>query len=890
MIADEYKYGLTDAQVQESRRLHGENVLTPPKRKSVLSLLLEKFNDPLIRILLVALALSVGISCYEIFALGSGISVLLEPTGIFMAIMLATIVGFIVELNANKKFNLLNQVSDDVAVNVIREGKITQVMRREIVVGDVVILDTGEEIPADGVLIDSLQLSVNESSLTGEPIAHKTHKPIEAKEETTYAANAVLRGTMVVEGRGVMLVERVGDETEHGKVFTESQMINEVETPLMRQLKKLGNTIAYFSYVVAALIIVGRTVTFFITNHFVISDPGFLLLPFVEYTITTVMLAVTLIVVSVPEGLPMSVTLSLALSMRRMLISNNLVRKMHACETMGAVTVICTDKTGTLTKNQMQVASAEFFALDKESKLLDTEKGRVVAEALACNSTAHIDFGRTDKLCALGNPTDGALILWLQTNGCNYLDVRNSNLIETQLPFSTERKYMATVVMSTTLGKRVLYVKGASEILFNYCSAVEAEIEQTDVMKRLASYQSKAMRTLGFAYKVLNDDEVPIVDGKLNVSGLTFMGIVAISDPVREDVPQAIKECLNAGIEVKIVTGDTPGTAREIGRQVGIWNDSCGEEALISGPEFAALSDDEASERAKQIKIMSRARPGDKARLVRLLQNKGEVVAVTGDGTNDAPALNAAQVGLSMGDGTAVAKEASDITIIDNSFSSINKAVLWGRSLYLNIQRFIVFQLSINVAACLIVGVGSFVSTEPWLTVTQMLWINLIMDTLAALALASLPVSKSVMKKKPRNQNASIITPKMWTYISLVGGIVIGCFMVILYLYFHDKALTELFAMLIVFQIWNMLNVKTLGSNSSVLHKLGDNKVFFIVVAIIILGQVLIINYGGEMFNITPNSFENFDALSWVVFFGFPALILVVGELYRGLVRLRKNV
>ena len=890
------KKGLTSQQVEMSRERYGANVLTPPAKESMWKLLIEKFNDPLIKVLLVALALSFGVAIYEI-NIGAGFKTLLEPIGILVAVLLATVVGFLVELNANKKFELLNKVNDEVAVKVIRGGKVRKISRQLLVKGDIVMLETGEEVPADGLLLRSTTLSINESTLTGEPMVRKSHRPEDMDAEATYPTNEVYRGTTVIEGNCVMRVMRVGDHTEYGKVYCESQIDNGVKTPLMIQLEKLGKTISWLGYSAAALLFVGRLFSYFVV------DDTWNMLEFVEYFLTSVMLAVTLIVVSVPEGLPMSVTLSLALSMRRMLMNNNLVRKMHACETMGAATVICTDKTGTLTQNQMQVYAAEFFGLKDGNVLGDDEASTLVKEGIAANTTAFLEDDG-NRLTALGNPTEGALLLWINAQGADYMQLRDGAEVETQLPFSTERKYMATVVRSSALRRRVLYVKGASEIIYNYCSGAVGGVERADVAARLLGYQQKAMRTLGFAYKILADDENPIAKGALNVQGMTFMGIVAISDPVRSDVPAAISECMDAGIKVKIVTGDTPGTAREIGRQVGIVTDADDASVMISGPEFAALSDEDAAKVSARLKVMSRARPQDKSRLVSLLQGNGEVVAVTGDGTNDAPALNAAQVGLSMGDGTSVAKEASDITIIDNSFASIAKAVLWGRSLYLNIQRFIVFQLTVNVIACCVVTLGSFLGKQAPLSVTQMLWVNLIMDTFAALAMASLPATQRVMKARPRRKGEPIITRNMWYHIAETGvtlAVLLCGYLLYLkgtkpdghfdFRYIFDfghaidgKELTMFFTAFVFVQFWNMLNVKSFMSGHLALHKLRECAVFFVMWGLIFVGQVLISMYGGEFFKLVDINLTEVLAIA-----GITSIVAVLGQARYALALRRKK-
>ena len=877
--------GLTAEQVIASRQEHGSNVLTPPARESLWKQFLKKFDDPLIKILLVALGLSVGLSIYEFFWLKMGVSILFEPLGIFIAIVLATLVGFLVEVNANKKFRLLNQSDDHVKVKVVRGGHITQVPRCDIVVGDIVILETGEKVPADGTLTDSFNLTVDESSFTGEPSAWKTHDRAVAATatEATYPANVLLRASTVIEGNATMRVDKVGDLTEYGKIYRDAQIDNNIKTPLTQQLDRLGRIISHGSYIMAALLVIGRIVEYFLVgSEGVVADA--------QYFIETVMLAVTLIVVSVPEGLPMSVTLSLALSMRKMLKHNNLVRRMHACETMGAATVICTDKTGTLTQNKMQIYQAHFYGLPDGDKLADDDFTEIVKESIACNSTAFLDDSDPSNIVALGNPTEGALLLWLQDAGIDYMAIREEVETLAQLPFSTMTKFMATVVDSDT-GKRMLLIKGAPEIVMKMCDTVAGGVTFQQVSDELTYYQTKAMRTLAFACAELGPDVAPdkvikeLRNG--NFSGLSLLGIVAISDPVRPDVPAAIKDCRIAGVKVKIVTGDTGATAREIGRQVGLWTDEDTSDAIITGPDFAALTDDEAAKRATAIKIMARARPDDKARLVRLLQKQGEVVAVTGDGTNDAPALNAAQVGMSMGDGTAVAKEASDITILDNSFASINKAVLWGRSLYSNIQRFILFQLTVNVCACLVVAICSFFSKQPALTVTQMLWVNLIMDTFAALALSSLPPNSVLMRQKPRNSKASIITPVMMRFI-MVCGVLFAVLMIGLYYYFVKDAnggrvfvrginpninpheMGIFFSVFVFLQFWNILNARAFATGKWAFNNMEDSKVFWAVAVVIFVGQIALVQFASPLFNCAPLDLKTW---LWIILGTSPVFI-----------------
>lgn len=887
--------GLTRQEVEESRRLHGENILTPPEKASLWSQFLEKFNDPIIKILLVAWLLSMIIA--GVHAWGpeaKGFTAFLEPIGIFFAILLASCVGFFFEMKANKAFDVLNTVNDDTLVKVIREGTICQVTKKEVVVGDIVVLETGEEIPADGNLLEAISLQVNESTLTGEPIISKTTHEAEFDPDATYPSNRVMRGTTVVDGHGVMEVDLVGDATGYGKVYEGSQIESGVETPLQIQLKGLADVISKGGYTVAGLTFATLLAKLLITSG------DMPVMELIAQTLNIFMVAVTLIVVSVPEGLPMSVTLSLALSMNRMLQTNNLVRKMHACETMGATTVICTDKTGTLTQNQMQVYRTNFYNLNGQQLRDDDALSHLIKEGIAVNSTAHLDCSE-GKVKTLGNPTEAALLLWLNSQGQNYLTLREEAPVLAQLTFSTERKYMATVVQSPLVGKKVLYVKGAPEIVLANSQRVATdgtyktvEACQADIEKQLLDYQNQAMRTLGFAYQLIEDgkEEAYFVNGRLQGTDLTYLGIVAISDPVRADVPAAVQNCLDAGIDVKIVTGDTPGTAREIGRQIGTWKPEDTDRKIITGPAFEALTDEEALDRVLDLKIMCRARPTDKQRLVQLLQQKGAVVAVTGDGTNDAPALKAAQVGLSMGDGTSVAKEASDITIIDNSFGSITRAVMWGRSLYRNIQKFLLFQLTINVAACLIVLLGSLFGTESPLTITQMLWVNLIMDTFAAGALASLPPNERVMKDKPRRSGKEgdfIITRPMAYHIFGVGILFVAILMGVLYHFHAETGLTPhdlswFFSFFVMLQFWNMFNAKAFMEGRSAFANMRESKGFLSVALLIIIGQYLIVTFGGEMFSVVPLSLKD-----WSIIIGSSSLVLWIGEIARGFSRLTRQ-
>ncbi|WP_443933506.1 calcium-translocating P-type ATPase, PMCA-type [Phocaeicola coprocola] len=864
--------GLTDQKVLQNRQKYGMNLLTPPKRPSIWKLYLEKFQDPVIKVLLVAAAFSLLISIIE--------SEYAETIGIFFAIFLATGIGFYFEYDANKKFDLLNAVGEETPVMVIRNGKVHEIPKKDIVVGDVVILNTGDEIPADGVLLEAVSLQVNESSLTGELMVNKTTDEAHFDEEATYPSNSVMRGTTVTDGHGVMCVERVGDATEIGKVARQATEQSQEQTPLNLQLTKLANLIGKVGFTIATLTFVIFTAKDLYAYLSVTAVTDWhQWLEIARIVLKYFMMAVTLIVVAVPEGLPMSVTLSLALNMRRMLKTNNLVRKMHACETMGAITVICTDKTGTLTQNLMQVYDAK----------LDESQKNLIAEGIATNSTAFLEEKEGEgKPSGVGNPTEVALLLWLNEQGMDYISLRNQAKTVNQLTFSTERKYMATLVDSSVLNTRVLYVKGAPEIVMGKCNLEESRVKQYN--EQLLAYQNQAMRTLGVAYKVIPENSSTDCAELVKEGGLTFMGIFAISDPIRPDVPDAVKKCQSAGIRVKIVTGDTPGTATEIARQIGLWTSEDTERNRITGVEFAALSDEEALERVVDLKVMSRARPMDKQRLVQLLQQKGEVVAVTGDGTNDAPALNHAQVGLSMGTGTSVAKEASDITLLDDSFHSIATAVMWGRSLYKNIQRFIVFQLTINVVALLSVLLGAFLGTELPLTVTQMLWVNLIMDTFAAMALASIAPSMDVMNEKPRKRTDFIISPAMRNNIFGVGA---GFLIVLMGLlaFFKNMPggmdvhhLTVFFTIFVMLQFWNLFNASVFGTNHSIFKDAGHAMGMLGVALIILVGQFIIVTFGGKVFRTEP-----LPALEWIYIIAGTSLVLWIGEVVRGIKRMMKK-
>ena len=872
------RFGLTDEQVKQSREQYGRNVLTPPHRTSLWKLYLDKYRDPIIQILLVAAFVSLILAFIE--------HNFMETIGIFVAVFLATTVGFYFERDAAKKFNVLTALSEEQPVKVRRGGKVMQIPRHDIVVGDVVLIEVGDEVPADGELLVSTDLQINESTLTGEPI---TEKNTEGGGDGAYPRNVILRSTMVMNGRGEFVVTAVGDATEIGKVAQKSTEQTSVKTPLYVQLDKLASIISKVGSVVS----VAAFVIFLV--HDILTNPawgGKDYFYMAEIVLDYFMMAVTLIVMAVPEGLPMAITLSLALNMRRMLKSNNLVRKLHACETMGAVTVICTDKTGTLTQNQMQVD--ELLPKDDNQHLLDV--------AIAINSTAELD---EDK--AIGNPTESALLLWLKSQDKDYRELRHQAKVLKQQPFSTEKKYMATI--AEVDGEKYLLVKGAPEIVLDLCEMEERYRNQA--LRELDEWQHKAMRTLAFAYRRIDRGEaaseksVPTIGQLLSAKDFTLQALVAITDPIRKDVPAAVKECRHAGIEVKVVTGDTAATAMEIGKQIGVFEDEAEnigadgdmtslDQQMITGEQWEALSDEEAYKRAKDIRVMSRARPTDKQRLVAMLQKHGEVVAVTGDGTNDAPALHYAHVGLSLGSGTSVAKEASDMTLLNDSFKSIANAVMWGRSLYRNLQRFLFFQLVVNVAALLLVLGGSIIGTEMPLTVTQILWVNLIMDTFAALALASLPPSHEVMNDKPRKATDFIINKGMAFGILFCGiAFFIVMFAMLIYCERRGKGgvdvheLTVFFTTFVMIQFWNLFNAKSLGSNRTAFRHFLKDKGMILVLALVLVGQWLIVTFGGEMFRTVPLSLTE-----WLVIIGATSIILWVGEIWRAFKRLlakRKN-
>lgn len=867
------RIGLTDEQVKQSREQHGKNVLTPPQRTSLWKLYLDKYRDPIIQILLVAAFVSLILAFIE--------KNFMETIGIFVAVFLATTVGFYFERDAAKKFNLLTALSEEQPVKVRRNGKVMEIPRHDVVVGDVVLVEVGDEVPADGELIVCNDLQMNESTLTGEPV---TEKSLEGGGDGAYPRNVILRSTMVMNGRGEFVVTAVGDATEIGKVAKKSTEQTSVETPLHMQLDKLAKMISKVGSVVSV------AAFFIFLIHDILTNPawgGKDYFYMAEIVLNYFMMAVTLIVMAVPEGLPMAITLSLALNMRRMLKSNNLVRKLHACETMGAVTVICTDKTGTLTQNKMQVSALELKQGDEA--LLDT--------AIALNSTAELNDGKS-----IGNPTESALLLWLDAQGKDYEELRKQVNVLKQLPFSTERKMMAT--LAEVDGKTYLFVKGAPEIVMKKCIIEDRMLKQT--AEELDEWQHKAMRTLAFAYRKVETSimrtsrtSTAEVVALLDANDLQLQAIAAIADPIRPDVPAAVQECRHAGIEVKVVTGDTAATAMEIGKQIGVFEDepenigadgslTSLDQQMITGEQWETLSDEEAYERAKDIRVMSRARPTDKQRLVAMLQKRGEVVAVTGDGTNDAPALHYAHVGLSLGSGTSVAKEASDMTLLDDSFKSIANAVMWGRSLYRNLQRFLFFQLVVNVAALLLVLGGSVIGTEMPLTVTQILWVNLIMDTFAALALASLPPSHEVMKEKPRKASDFIINKSIGFGI-LFCGIVFFLVMFALLVYCERRGkggvdvheLTMFFTTFVMIQFWNLFNAKALMSHHTAFRHFLKDKGMILVLVLVLVGQWIIVTFGGEMFRTTPLSLHE-----WLLIIGSTSVVLWVGELWRAFKRM----
>jgi len=943
--------GLTDAEVLESREKHGINVLTPPEKETFWDKVKECFKNPLIivllsvlvlsaigfsvwgnalpagiwvgtavigallafglvvaffggledeliTILMYALILSGGIAFYQgVWGGETGWGPYLEPIGIAVAVLLATGVGYFLERSNEKTFQSLNEVNDDTLVKVIRNNNVCQVPRRDVVVGDIVLLETGEEVPADCDLLESYNLLVDESSLTGEPPCEKTANREKISKDATYPMYRILKGCLIIEGSCVARVIKVGDATECGKVFEAAQVEEGDPTPLSEKLDGLADLITKASYIIAGLIIVGRLAVYFIKGYGDFSDTEHWV-SFVKYVLDTIMIAVTIIVVAVPEGLPMAVTLSLAFSMKRLMKQNTLPRTMHACETMGATSVICTDKTGTLTQNQMNVSETDFPNLT-DGRLSDDKNSKLLIECMAADTTANLDFADPQNVKSIGSPTEGAVLLWLHRQGINYLPVRERFQIIDRIPFNTELKYMATVVKSEVLGQNVLYVVGAPEILLSLTDANGEERSAYEA--KLQSYQDKAMRTLGFAYLPLSEGQNVVCEGRLDVLGMKMLGVVGIADPIRPDVPKAIKECTDAGIQVKIITGDALGTAKEIGRQLGLWKENDTADNIMVGKEAAKMSDEDLKQRLPDVKIIARARPNDKERVVRLLKDLDMVVAVTGDGTNDAPALNAADVGLSMGSGTAVAKESSDMTILDNSFSTIANAVMWGRSLYKNIKRFILFQMTVNVAACLIVLIGAFIGTDTPLTVTQMLWVNLIMDTFAAIALASLPPTHKVMKEKPRSVNDHILKGMGKDILGVGFGF--AAVLLAILLFFQHADVTSLthvdftwgdynglspyelglfFTIFVMLHFWYMFNAKVFMTNDSAFKVISwkETRGFLAIALVVFFGQVAIIEMPGlqEMFNVAEGGLKFSD---WIIIIASTSLVMWIGEIGR---------
>lgn len=874
-------HGLTQAEVAENRRKYGENQLTPPAKISMWKLYLEKFEDPIIRILLVATCISLVLAIVE--------NNFIETIGIFLAIFLSTAIGFYFERDATKKFEILNTLEEEQPVKVRRNGEVQEVMRKDLVVGDVILIETGDEIPADARLVETVDLQVNESALTGELITTKTAHCTQETTNEAYPANVILRSSMVMSGRGVAIVTAVGDQTEIGKVSQQATTQTNVKTPLNVQLEKLAKLISKIGSAVAILTFVIFMVHNVLTNPIWQTNNYFAM---TEVVLHYFMFSVTILVIAVPEGLPMAITLALALNMRRMLKANNLVRKLHAAETMGAITVICTDKTGTLTQNKMTVGNVVSY----------NGSQNLLVEAIAANTTAELSKENNEQSndnapanTGIGNPTEVALLLWCKEQGYDYASYRNEENIVHQLPFSTERKYMATLALVEN--KPYLFIKGAPEVVMSFCNDTEEVINEAK--NTLKGFQNKAMRTLAFAYKELNNvdelNKAALLQAE-NLSHLSLQAVVSISDPIRLDVPNAVEQCQQAGISIKMVTGDTSATAIEIAKQIGIWNEDAtneDEKALwhITGTDFAALNDSDAYALVDKLKVMSRARPTDKQRLVELLKSQNEVVAVTGDGTNDAPALNHAHVGLSLGSGTSVAKEASDMTLLDDSFRSITHAVMWGRSLYKNIQRFLYFQLVINLTVLLLVLGVALMGLEMPLTITQILWINLIMDTFAAMALASLSPSLDLLKEKPRKSSDFIISKSIFQSIIGVSVLFFGILISMVYIYnnhtngnINTHELTILFTVFVMLQVWNLFNAKVLGTIQSAFQGLTKEKGFLFVLLIIGIGQWIIVTFGGKMFRTEPLSLVEWGVLTIVT-----SPVLWVGELYRLVKRITTN-
>jgi len=818
LVQTDPKQGLSSAQIQEMQNRFGKNELTPPPRLPLWKLYLKNFEDPIIRILLVAVIISALVAALE----GSG---LLDTIGIALAVILATTIAFLTEYKSNREFDALNAMCDDTGIKVIRDGQARTIRMRDVVVGDIILLEAGDAVPADGILVHEAHFEADESAFTGE------NEPVRKNSEDT-----LLKGTWVTAGRGTMIATAVGDATRMGEIAASITRGERPETPLQVKLRVLAGQISRFGYAMAGLIVISLLAKGIVTG--LPTDP----LELVRFLLDIAIFAVIIIVVSVPEGLPVSVTVSLALTMRKMTRAYSLVRRMIACETIGSVTTICTDKTGTLTRNLMEVVASSILTPEYENKTPDDPAGWVTLNA-GVNSTAELE-PREGELITVGNSTEGALLRWLSRAGIDYHQIRRAYFPISQALFDSRRKEMRTVI--SIEGRYYLLVKGAPEVVAASCSSAP---DLTPV-KNLAG---RAMRTLAFAHAETGspEDSTPT---------LIWDGYVGIRDEIRSDVPSAVATCRSAGISIAMVTGDSPETAAAIAKETGILTNG----TVITGPEFRDLSPEKQQALAPQIEVMARSAPHDKLLLVKALQANGEVVAVTGDGTNDAPALRSADVGLAMGiAGTEVAREASDIILLDDSFPTIERAVWWGRALFENIQRFLMFQLTINISAAFLSFIAPLLGYPAPFSVIQLLWINIIMDSLAALALCSESPHPALMEKKPIPRTSSVLTPYMirailctaFVYIIVgIGGIIFG----LPYMNSPAEQATAFFTGFVLAQVWNGINCR--GINGIMPSFIRGNPAFFVIMGSIILIQFLIVQFGGAVFGTVPLS-----VFQWIV-------------------------
>ncbi len=835
--------GLTDAEVLSSREKHGLNLLTPPKEVPWWKLYLEKFKDPIIVILLVATAISLAFGIIE----GN----YTESIGIIAAVLIATGVGFWREYDAKKKFDAMKSDKDYEPVKVRRNGVVVEITKDHVVVGDIAILSAGDEIPADIELFKAIDMKVAESAMTGESVAVPKYPIDEAYTGSGFAPNLLLRGTTIESGLGEGVVIKVGDETEIGKTTIQASEETDNKTPLEEKLGELAGKITTAAFLVAGLMFIILNLVHW---DFAFGDHAF------SWSMSTLLTevgflmgAIVVIIVAVPEGLPLSVTLALAFSMKTMANENNLVKKMHACETIGAVNVIFTDKTGTLTQNCMTVVDVDVREEDKD----------VLNLVGAVNSTAN--WSNASRV--LGNPTEAAILKHMGHDLSERL--RSEYRILSCIPFSSAYKYMVTQAQNEESKEEIILIKGAPEVIARI-------IRYDKYLGEVSTQQARGRRAISAA--IINSKDYNAVKESLEsgnpLDDCTYIGTWFIEDPVRSDVPDAIRKCYGAGIDVVMMTGDNLRTGTEIGRQAGfkdIW--------AIEAKDFWEAVKNPQNGR-EYPNVIARCTPTNKLDILKWAKDKDYVCAMTGDGVNDSPSLNHADVGIAMGSGTSVAKEAADIILLDDAFPSIVTGVKWGRSLYKNIKNFLFFQLSINVSACLIAVFGPLVGVEMPFTVIQFLWINLVMDSLAAIALTSEPADERVLSEKPRDRRQFIIDKSLAKSIFGFGIFVWILCTFVLWGMKHTEFLSKIdltvfFASYMVINLWNMFNARVIGKNKSVFSGLKSNYKFTGILLFILAVTILLVQFGGEVFQTHPLSWK-----TWLTIILVTSPVMIVREIY----------